>query len=123
MKKSVLVIDDEPGIVQLVELLLRDEGYDVHVASDGAQGLKVLDANRIDLVLVDLMMPNMSGWDFLAQLKNRDCPHPTVAVLSAVFRDDAIARAQSEFGAQAYITKPFRIHELLHTVDALIGNH
>ncbi len=120
--KRILVIDDEPGIVQLLQTLLVDEGYDVLAANSGESALSQLDSSDIDVILLDLMMPRMSGWDFMDELNKRrqaGQEKPLVAILSAVFKDEEIAKARDEYGASAYITKPFQIQELLDTLERL----
>lgn len=119
--KRVLMIDDEAGVSQLVQALLRDEGFEVRAESNGPAGLAALDEMPFDVVLLDLMMPGMSGWEFLDALQTRADGRPPVAILSAVFGDDEIRRALDVYGANAYITKPFRIAELLETVVRLTG--
>ena len=120
--KRILVIDDEPGILHLLRTLLKDEGYEVLAASNGQGALQILEDEDIDVILLDLMMPQMSGWDFLDELQARpETERPKVAILSAVFKDDAIERAHTEFGAKAYITKPFQIQDLIDTLDGILA--
>jgi CheY-like chemotaxis protein len=116
--KRVLVVDDEPGVLHLVQSLLRDEGYGTRTASGAQDALESLDHEPVDLILLDLRMPSMSGWEFLDALRQREGA-PPVAILSAVFNDEEIRRVCEVYGACAYISKPFRIQRLLDTVAAL----
>ena len=117
--KVVLVVDDEPGIANLVRNLLLEEGYSVRTAASGAEALDILATERIDLVVLDLLMPHVDGWTVLERM--HEAPDaPPVAVLSAVFEGDAIDRAKREFGARAYIAKPFRIRELMDTISGIL---
>jgi CheY-like chemotaxis protein len=111
----VLVVDDEVDIRQAVAEVLTDEGYQVCSAADGAEALDQLHAFRPNLVLLDLMMPGMNGWEFRAA--QRGDPDPAVAktpvvVLSALGREGAIE-------ADAYIQKPFDLEDLLSAVRRL----
>lgn len=119
---NILVIDDEPGVLHLLSTLLQEEGHAVLSARGGREALGLLEEERIDAIVLDLMMPEMSGWSFLEHLNEYgdSASRPPVAILSAVFRDDAIRRAREEFGARAYITKPFQIQELIDTLSGIV---
>lgn len=118
--KRILVVEDEQGLLHLLQALLREEGYDV-VAADGAKsGLDSLAQEPVDLILLDMLMPGMSGWEFLDVLRQRDGA-PPVAILSAIFSEEDIRRACEIYGAAAFISKPFRIQRLLDTVASLVS--
>jgi len=119
--RQILVVDDEPGIVQLLEMLLKDGGYGVSGAASGSQALEIIRSEQIDLILLDLMMPGMTGWEFLDELKKiKRKTRPPVAIVSAVIQDAAMLRAEQEYGTCAYITKPFKIDELLDVINGAI---
>ena len=108
---KILVIDDEPGIVRFVRRALENEGHTVLTANDGTTGLHVNAAHDPDLVILDLLMPGISGFGVLAALLT-ERPQARVLVLSAVA--DAQARVRClELGAADYLMKPFAIAELL----------
>ncbi len=109
----VLVVDDETDIRQAVSEILADEGYQVAGASDGAEALAQVRAFHPQLVLLDLMMPGMSGWEFLrAQKGDPELREIPVIVLSALGGE----RSSIEAAGQGFIEKPFDLDELLQTV-------
>jgi CheY-like chemotaxis protein len=108
----VLVVDDEMDIRQALAEVLTDEGYQVASAADGAEALEQLHAFHPNLVLLDLMMPGMNGWEFRAAQKvdpDPDLASVPVVILSALGRDGVI-------DADGYIQKPFELDELLTAV-------
>lgn len=113
----ILVIDDEPEILNTVATILEFEGYDVEQAANGAQGLDSLDRIRPSLVLLDMRMPVLNGWDFMRILKERGLHLPVVVMTAA---QDARRWAQ-EVGASGYIAKPFDVDDLLTTVASLVS--
>jgi CheY-like chemotaxis protein len=106
----VLVVDDEIDIRQAVAEVLADEGYQVYAASDGAEALSQCRAHHPSVVLLDLMMPRMNGWEFRdAQKHDPDVSAIPVVVISALGR-------VSNIDAQGFIQKPFDLDELLSMV-------
>jgi DNA-binding response OmpR family regulator len=107
---SVLIVDDETDIREAVAELLAEEGYEVHDAGDGAEALRKARAFHPDVVLLDLMMPGMSGWEFCAQRKgDPELERIPIIVLSALGRVQGI-------DAAGYLQKPFELDELLSAV-------
>ena len=114
----ILIIDDEPEMVRGLEDNLRFEGYQTLSATNGADGLDLALREGPDLVLLDIMMPRLSGWDVLRGLraKQRDLP---VIMLTA--RGEEVDRVLGlELGADDYVTKPFSLRELLARVRAVL---
>src|SRR5581483_2801952 len=110
----VLVVDDDEVIRGFLREALEDDGYDVEVAGDGREALAVVDRWRPDLILLDLMMPEMDGWTFRAELRRHpDLAEIPVIVLSAV-RDLGARAAALE--AAALVAKPFDLDRLLETI-------
>ena len=108
---KILVIDDEPGIIRFVRRALEAEGHTVITAHDGSSGLRLCTEQDPDLIILDLLMPGLSGFGVLAALM-AERPHSRVLVLSAVA--DAQARVRClELGAADYLMKPFAIAELV----------
>jgi CheY-like chemotaxis protein len=107
--KRVLVVDDEKDVQGLVCNVLQDQGYIVDSAGDGQEALEKIQATSPDLVILDLMMPIMDGWQVLAKLER--IPPPKVVILSA-FSDKTRAL---QAGASDCLPKPFRIGELIGT--------
>jgi DNA-binding response OmpR family regulator len=114
---SVLIVDDEPAIVEILSTYLRDEGFQVHVAHDGDEALRVVQRERPDLVLLDLSLPTMSGVEvFRAIRDNSDMP-----VIMVTSRVDEIDRVVGlELGADDYIGKPFSPREVVARVKAVL---
>jgi DNA-binding response OmpR family regulator len=109
---AVLVVDDEVDIREAVSEVLADEGYEVHGAKDGAEALRKARDVHPSLVLLDLMMPGMNGWEFrAAQATDPELSGIPVLVLSALGR-------VAGFDAAGFIQKPFDLDELLSAVRA-----
>ncbi len=121
MGKQVLIADDEPNIVQALEFLLRRRGLEVRVARDGGEALRMIEAEKPDLVLLDVMMPVMSGHDVCQKVRERaDLRHIRILMLSAKGYAAEVNKGMA-IGADLYITKPFSTKELLAKVDQLLG--
>jgi len=119
--RKVLIVDDEPNIVTALEFLLRRSGYDVQLATNGAEALQQVDAYRPDLVLLDVMMPVKSGYEVCQTLRERpDLAHVKIVMLSAKGSEAEINKGLS-LGADLYITKPFSTQELVGTIDRLFA--
>jgi DNA-binding response OmpR family regulator len=121
MKKKILVVDDEDDILQFLELVLREKGYDVVTAPGGHEALTKAQVERPDLVLLDIMMPQMDGWEVLKLLRvDEDTAQIPVAMLSA--RTEAKDRVQGlQEGAIDYICKPFSLQDLLGKIETIFG--
>lgn len=121
MRRKILIVDDEQEIRQFLNLVLRDRGHEVLTAAGAREGLTLARSEKPDLVLLDIMMPEVDGWTVLRQLKeDGETAGIPVAILSA--RSEASDRAQALMeGAIDYITKPFSLHDLLGRVDRLLG--
>lgn len=114
----ILVIDDDPKIVSLVRRGLAFEGYEVGVAGTGAEGLAALAGSSYDLVVLDVMMPGMDGFEVCRRLRTAG---ETVPVLMLTARDAVTYRVQGlDVGADDYLVKPFALEELLARVRALL---
>jgi DNA-binding response OmpR family regulator len=111
-KGPVLVVDDEPDIVDFLTTVLHDEGYVTEAARDGREALDKLDEVRPSLLILDLMMPRMSGFEVLDELRRRNGQRPSVIVLSAKSTHQDILDAL-ERGADDFIPKPFDLEDLL----------
>src|SRR5205807_3422583 len=105
----ILVVDDDPAILSTVSDILEFEGYYVERAENGAEALAMLEHARPSLVLLDMRMPVLDGWEFAHALQQRGVQLPILVMTAA---QDARRWAQ-EIGAQGYISKPFELNDLL----------
>ena len=117
MATSVLVVEDERNIAELLQLYLEKEGYAVTIAADGGQGLEKFRAIRPDLVLLDVMMPVMDGWQLCRAIRAESAT-PVIMLTAKAETDDKVAGLKS--GADDYITKPFEMKEVLARIEAVL---
>ncbi len=117
MSKSILVVDDEERLVSLVEAYLTQEGYRVLTANDGRQALEVTREEQPDLIVLDVMMPEMDGLEFMRHYRQRH-DTPIILLTARVESDDKVIGL--ELGADDYVTKPFRPRELLARIRAVL---
>jgi two-component system response regulator MprA len=116
--RLVLVVDDDPDILQTLALCLSTEGYRVLTASNGEEALELLEKNKPHALLLDLMMPVMDGWQFVAELDARGWRRSPLLILSA---DRAVQGHALKLHADAYLAKPFDLDDLLGKVQQLTG--
>ena len=113
----ILMIEDDPLILGPVERTLKQSGYTVTTARDGATGLEIASRNVTDLVLLDIMLPEMDGWEVCKALRQ----HSTVPILMLTALADEVDRILGlELGADDYLTKPFSTRELMTRIKALL---
>ena len=117
MAVSVLIVEDDRNIQELLQLYLEKEGYAVTVASDGGQGLAKFRAIKPDLVLLDVMMPVMDGWAVCKAIR-ADSQTPIIMLTAKGETDDKVTGLKS--GADDYVTKPFEMKELLARIEAVL---
>lgn len=120
---SIVIIEDDPAYVSMMDVILRMEGFDVCSASDGRSGLAMIREKRPDLILCDIMMPDMDGHSVLNVLKGEEAlaDIPFIFVTAMGDRSD-VRRGMSE-GADDYLPKPFSADELLAAVAGRIRRH
>lgn len=117
---KILIVDDDPHIRELVRIFLRNDGFDTQEAADGAQALKLLETIKVDLVILDVMMPNLDGWELCRQLKAAfDLP-----VLMLTAKGETSQKLKGfELGADDYLVKPFEPLELVARAQALLKRY
>jgi DNA-binding response OmpR family regulator len=122
MPKNILVVDDEPHVARTIQMALRGNGYEAEIALDGREALLALDHACPDLIVLDIMMPTMDGFEVMQTLKSgedtRDIP---VIMLTAKTAEEDMARGLFS-GADCYLTKPFDPAELLTFVERILGD-
>lgn len=121
MSQRILIADDEPNIVISLEFLMKREGFDVQVAMDGEAALQAIAAQLPDLILLDVMLPKLNGFEVCQQIR----AHPEwqslkVLMLTAKGRDTEVSKGLA-LGANAYMTKPFSTRDLVAQVRQLLG--
>jgi DNA-binding response OmpR family regulator len=115
--KTILVVDDEPRLVSLVEAYLTQSGYRVMTASNGREALSVAEHQEPDLIILDIMMPEMDGYEFM-RLYRTDHDTPIILLTARVDSDEKVAGLEA--GADDYLTKPFRPRELMARVKTVL---
>ena len=117
MAISVLIVEDDKNIQELLQLYLEKEGYAVTVADDGGQGLSKFRTEKPDLVILDVMMPVMNGWDVCRAIR-AESRTPVIMLTAKGELDDKITGLKA--GADDYITKPFEMRELIARIEAVL---
>jgi DNA-binding response OmpR family regulator len=117
MAKTILVVDDEMRLVSVVEAYLEQEGYKVVKASNGREALFAVRQEKPDLIILDIMMPEMDGYEFM-RLHRKERETPIILLTAKVEDDDKVIGL--ELGADDYLTKPFRPRELIARVRAVL---
>lgn len=120
MSYRILIVEDEPGMIELLTVALEDEGYVISIANNGEQGLKKVEEEEPDLIISDVMMPDMNGYDFCEQLR----ANPKTASIPFIFltaKKDVSDRVRGlNLGADDYISKPFHVVEVVARIKTLM---
>jgi len=116
-RPSVLVVEDDPDLAALVQMIVADAGYDVVTACDGEQALARVEERMPGLILLDMRMPVMNGWEFAREFGSRFGKGAPIVVVTAA--EDAQARAR-EIGADAWLEKPFDLDDVLQMVSRFL---
>ena len=119
--KKILIAEDEQNIACAVEFLMRQENYEVRLSCDGADTLQQIAAYQPDLLLLDIMLPSINGYEVCRQIRSQpQWNSMKIIMLTAKGRESEV-RQGLVLGADAYVTKPFSTHELIATVKSLIA--
>lgn len=120
MAHTIVVADDDPDILSIVSMSLETQGWDVHKATNGREAVDLAKEFHPDLILMDMMMPVMSGYEAVAELKTDDATREIPIVgLSAKAMATDMERA-TDVGIDGYITKPFRIAQVLSVIEGYL---
>ncbi len=123
MEEKILIVDDDASIVKLVDYLLEPEGYKVVSASNGLRALKTVETEKPDLIILDLMLPGVDGFDLCQRLRmGIETSRIPIMILSAKSKDDD-KRVAMESGADGYLTKPFNSADLIEQVGNMLGHN
>ena len=121
MQKKILIVEDEESLLKLESILLTTKGYLVQGVTTGLAALEAIDEERPDLVLLDVMLPKLDGFEVCLRIKESpETRHIPVILLTAKKTPEDIARGQ-EVGADHYITKPFKSAMVMEVIDSLIN--
>lgn len=121
MTRKVLVVDDDPYILMSLEFLMKKSGYEVMVARNGKEALALVDQEIPDLILLDIMMPDVDGYGICRHIKTTDNLKAIKVVFLSAKTKEADKQKGLELGAELYITKPFATKELVKKIDALLS--
>ena len=117
MKNKILIVEDDPNILEALKYNLTKEGYDTLTAIDGVQALEVARASKPDLIILDIMLPKMSGFEVCRILRKE----MAVPIIMLTARDDEIDKVTGlDLGADDYMTKPFSMRELMARIRAML---
>ena len=119
--KKILVVDDDPYILMSLEFLMKKNGYDVMVARNGTEALDIVEKQIPDIVLLDIMMPDVDGYEICRHIKKTaKLKHTKVVFMSAKSKEADIQKGY-DLGAALYITKPFSTRELVKQIKELLS--
>jgi two-component system, OmpR family, KDP operon response regulator KdpE len=118
---TILVIEDQPDIQQTLRLSLEIDGYQVGTASSAEEAVAALERSVPDVVLLDLTLPNVSGWELLARFRADERFGSLPIIVVSAMPGDKVSERSTELGATAHLTKPFDVRELTRLVEAAIA--
>ena len=122
MKPNILYIEDNPDNIMLVRRVLESGGHNVIEARNGIQGLSILESQEVDLILLDINLPDIDGYEVARRLRSSTIPAsahtPIIAITANAMRGDA--RKALDAGCDVYMSKPINIQDLLEKVEALV---
>lgn len=118
MKPTILVIEDEPTLARLLSYNLNQEGYDTTLVDHGGEGLRLAVTKDFDLIILDIMLPGLNGFEVLSRMREQNVKTPVI-ILTARSAEDEIVQGL-RLGADDYMTKPFGVSELLARVSAVL---
>ncbi len=116
--KKILIVDDEPNIIMSLEFLMKRNGYEVFIARDGTEAISIIDREVPEVVVLDIMMPKVDGYEVCEYIKKQKGLSTRVIFLSAKGKETDIRKGY-ESGADFYMTKPFSTKDLVHKVNEL----
>jgi DNA-binding response OmpR family regulator len=119
-KIRILLVDDEPSIVKMVGKRLEVEGFEVSIAMDGQEGLKKAQTETPDLMILDLMLPKLNGYEVCTMLKQDARFQKIPIVMFSAKAQDKDEKLGKECGADAYVRKPFKAQELIDQIKTLV---
>ena len=122
MARKILACDDEAAILHLIRVILESAGYEVVTAADGREALQKVESERLDLVILDIMMPYADGFGVLQEIRRNPATRDLPVILLSAKASDADALRGWQEGADSYLTKPFNPEELLAFVKRVFDS-
>ena len=122
MAKTILIVEDDPKSMKLTNDLLKISGYATIQATDGKQGVELAKSAKPDLILMDIMMPNMDGYTACREIKADQSTRNTPVVMLTAVGYDLNKKLAKQMGADGYITKPFSRQQLIDAISPLLAN-
>ena len=119
--RTVLAIEDSPSVRRLIEVCLRSENTAVLTADDGPQGLDLASDLEPDLILLDIGLPGIDGWEVLRRLRAEDATREIPVLVLTAHAQPEVEEQAEERGVQGFMTKPFRPADLRAAVDGILG--
>ncbi|HIC32484.1 MAG TPA: response regulator [Flavobacteriaceae bacterium] len=121
MKKKILIVDDEPNIVMSLEYTFKKQDFEVYIARDGSEALEILKTQTPDVILLDIMMPNVDGYQTLSHIKSDEkLKNIKVVFLTAKNKASDIEKGLT-LGADKYLTKPFSVKKIVSEIMELVA--
>jgi DNA-binding response OmpR family regulator len=120
MKHKILIVDDEPNIVMSLEYTFKKKGFEVFIARDGSEALEILKNNIPDIVLLDIMMPNVDGFQTLKQIRNTQSLEATKVVFLTAKNKASDIEKGLNLGADKYLLKPFSVKKIVSEILELL---
>ena len=121
MKKKILIVDDEPNIVMTLEYTFKKQDFEVFIARDGSEALQILEKHTPDVVLLDIMMPNVDGYQTLNYIRNQDSLKTAKVVFLTAKNKASDIEKGLKLGADKYLTKPFSIKKIVSEILELLN--
>lgn len=121
MKRKILIVDDEPNIVMTLEYTFKKKDFEVFIARDGSEALQILENNVPDVVLLDIMMPNVDGYQTLKRIKANDSLKNTKVVFLTAKNKASDIEKGLKLGADKYLTKPFSVKKIVLEIHELLN--
>lgn len=121
MKEKILIVDDEPNIVMSLEYAFKKKGFEVFIARDGSEALEILKTTIPDVVLLDIMMPNVDGYQTLKHIKNTASLDATKVVFLTAKNKASDIEKGIKLGADKYLIKPFSVKKIVSEILELLA--
>jgi DNA-binding response OmpR family regulator len=119
--KKIIIVDDEPNIVMTLEYTFKKNNFEVYIARDGSEAIEILNTVVPDVIILDIMMPKVDGYQTIKVLKaNKKLKHTKVVFLTAKNKASDIEKGL-KLGADKYVTKPFSVKKIVSEINALLA--